>query len=52
MYTNAPGERFVIERRGRIVIGSACNGQGFQFAPQTGERLALRWRRIATRSRR
>jgi sarcosine oxidase len=40
MYTNAPGERFVIERRGRIVIGSACNGQGFQFAPQTGERLA------------
>ncbi len=40
MYTNAPGERFVIERRGRIVAGSACNGQGFQFAPDTGERLA------------
>ncbi len=40
MYTNAPGERFVIERRGRIIAGSACNGQGFQFAPDTGERLA------------
>ncbi len=40
MYTNTPGERFICERRGRIVVGSACNGQGFQFAPETGERLA------------
>ena len=40
MYTNAPEERFVFDRRGRIVVGSACNGQGFQFAPETGERLA------------
>ncbi len=40
MYTNAPGERFVVERHGRIVVGSACSGQGFQFAPHTGERLA------------
>jgi sarcosine oxidase len=40
VYTNAPGERFILERRDRVVIGSACNGQGFQFAPDTGERLA------------
>jgi sarcosine oxidase len=40
LYTNTPDERFVLERRGRIVIASACNGHGFQFAPETGERLA------------
>jgi sarcosine oxidase len=40
MYTNTPDERFILERRGRVVVGSACNGQGFQFAPETGERLA------------
>jgi sarcosine oxidase len=40
MYTNTPDERFILERRGRVVAGSACNGQGFQFAPETGERLA------------
>ncbi|MQA73418.1 MAG: FAD-dependent oxidoreductase [Solirubrobacterales bacterium] len=40
LYTNAPGERFILERRGRIVVASACNGQGFQFAPETGELVA------------
>jgi sarcosine oxidase len=40
LYTNTPDERFILERRGRIVIASACNGHGFQFAPETGERLA------------
>jgi sarcosine oxidase len=40
LYTNTPDERFVLERRGRIVIASACNGQGFQLAPETGERVA------------
>jgi sarcosine oxidase len=40
LYTNTPDERFILERRDRIVVGSACNGQGFQFAPETGERLA------------
>jgi sarcosine oxidase len=40
LYTNAPGERFLLERRGRVVVASACNGQGFQFAPETGERVA------------
>lgn len=40
LYTNTPDEQFILERRGRIVVASACNGQGFQFAPETGERLA------------
>jgi sarcosine oxidase len=44
LYTNTPDERFVLERHGRIVVGSACSGQGFQFAPDTGVRLA----RLAT----
>ena len=38
LYTNAPGERFWLERRGRIAVVSACNGQGFQYAPETGRR--------------
>jgi monomeric sarcosine oxidase len=40
MYTTAPGERFILERRGRVVIGSACSGHGFKFAPAVGNRLA------------
>jgi sarcosine oxidase len=40
LYTRTPGERFVIERHGAVVVVSACNGQGFQFAPETGERAA------------
>ena len=40
LYTNAPGDRFVLERHGRIVVGSACSGHGFKFAPATGARLA------------
>ena len=40
LYTTTPDERFILERRGRIVIGSACSGQGFKFAPVVGERLA------------
>jgi sarcosine oxidase len=30
----------VLERRGRIVVGSACSGHGFKFAPVVGRRLA------------
>jgi sarcosine oxidase len=44
LYTNTPDERFILERHGALVIGSACSGQGFQFAPESGERLA----RLAT----
>ena len=40
LYTGTPDEQFILERRGRVVVGSACNGQGFQFAPETGEQLA------------
>ncbi|HET6915190.1 MAG TPA: N-methyl-L-tryptophan oxidase [Acidimicrobiales bacterium] len=40
LYTNTPDESFVIERRGRVVVGSACSGHGFKFAPLIGRRLA------------
>lgn len=45
LYTTTPDESFVLERRGRVVVGSACSGHGFKFAPAIGERLA--W--LATR---
>lgn len=40
LYTTTPDECFVMERRGRLVVGSACSGHGFKFAPAVGERLA------------
>jgi sarcosine oxidase len=40
LYTTTADERFVLERRGRIVVGSACSGHGFKFAPAVGRRLA------------
>ena len=40
MYTTTPDETFVLERRGRVVVGSPCSGHGFKFAPAIGERLA------------
>ncbi len=40
LYTNTADESFILERRGRIVVGSACSGHGFKFAPVVGERLA------------
>jgi sarcosine oxidase len=46
LYTTTADEAFVLERRGRVVVGSACSGHGFKFAPAVGERLA--W--LATRS--
>jgi sarcosine oxidase len=39
-YTWTPREEFVIERHGPVVVAAACNGQGFQFAPETGEHVA------------
>lgn len=39
-YTNTPDEGFILERHGNIVVGSACSGHGFKFAPLIGERLA------------
>ena len=40
MYTTTADETFILERRGRIVVGSPCSGHGFKFAPAIGERLA------------
>jgi sarcosine oxidase len=40
LYTTTPDESFILERRGRYVIGSACSGHGFKFAPAVGKRLA------------
>jgi len=40
MYTTTADERFILERRGRVVIGSPCSGHGFKFAPAIGNRLA------------
>jgi sarcosine oxidase len=40
LYTNTTDESFVLERQGRVVVGSACSGHGFKFMPVVGERLA------------
>jgi sarcosine oxidase len=40
LYTNTADEHFVLERHGRVVVGSPCSGHGFKFAPLIGRRLA------------
>jgi sarcosine oxidase len=40
LYTTTADEGFILERRGRVVVGSACSGHGFKFAPAVGRRLA------------
>ena len=40
LYTNTDDESFVLERDGRVVVGSPCSGHGFKFAPVVGEQLA------------
>jgi sarcosine oxidase len=40
LYANTADEGFVLERHGRIVVGSACSGHGFKFAPLVGRTLA------------
>lgn len=40
LYANRLGDRFAIERHGRVVVASACSGHGFKFAPAVGERVA------------
>jgi sarcosine oxidase len=39
-YTNTDDDRFILERHDRIVVGSACSGHAFKFAPAVGKRLA------------
>jgi len=40
LYTSTVDGSFVLERRGHVVVGSACSGHGFKFAPVVGRRLA------------
>jgi sarcosine oxidase len=40
LYTSTFDHRFLLRREGRVVLGSACSGHGFKFAPAIGERLA------------
>ena len=40
LYTTRTDDEFLLERRGRVVVGSACSGHGFKFAPVIGARLA------------
>jgi sarcosine oxidase len=40
LYTSTADQSFILERRGRVVVGSACSGHGFKFAPAIGRRLA------------
>lgn len=40
LYTTRTNDEFLLERRGRVVVGSACSGHGFKFAPVVGARLA------------
>lgn len=40
LYTTRMDDEFLLERRGRVVVGSACSGHGFKFAPVIGARLA------------
>jgi sarcosine oxidase len=40
VYTTTADESFILERHGRIVVGSPCSGHGFKFAPAVGDRLA------------
>jgi sarcosine oxidase len=40
LYTSTDDERFLFERHGRVVVGSACSGRGFKFAPLTGRLVA------------
>ena len=40
LYTTTADERFILERRGRVVLVSACSGHGFKFAPAIGARAA------------
>jgi sarcosine oxidase len=40
LYTVAPEEQLLLFRDEHVVVGSACSGHAFKFAPATGEHLA------------
>lgn len=39
-YTTTPDSAFVLDRRGRVVVGAGFSGHGFKFAPGVGAVLA------------
>ena len=48
LYTNTADQGFVLERHGRVVVGAACSGHGFKFAPVVGRTLAALAREAAS----
>lgn len=40
LYTTLPGEDFLIDRAGPVVVASPCSGHGFKFAPLLGAMIA------------
>jgi sarcosine oxidase len=40
LYTNAPADDFLLDRRGPLVVASACSGHGFKFTPEVGNIIA------------
>jgi monomeric sarcosine oxidase len=40
LYTSTASEDFILDRRGPLVVASACSGHGAKFAPLTGELIA------------
>ena len=40
MLTQTPDQRFLLDRRGPVVIASPCSGHGFKFAPLIGRVVA------------
>jgi sarcosine oxidase len=40
VYDNSPDEGFIVDRVGRVLIGSGTSGHGFKFGPLLGEWLA------------
>lgn len=40
IYDNSPDEGFIVDRAGRVVVGSGTSGHGFKFGPLLGEWLA------------
>jgi sarcosine oxidase len=40
LYDNTPDRDFILDRRGRFVVGAGTSGHGFKFAPLLGAVLA------------
>jgi sarcosine oxidase len=40
VYDNTPDDDFIVDRVGRVVVGSGTSGHGFKFGPLLGEWLA------------